>query len=202
MVKKSGGNSKITRLAELTLQRPSSGVSTKTLRADLARLRRHLGKPCPHFGKKGVVQLATPAKSENPPRFNKYAGYVEWQNAVFLWVNAAGGKFTNTFRRGGREVDWYVGGANPTEASPIVRRLLGQGQTKTPLVCLFMRGQPTEPYVYCGACNYVAHNQCKKGFEFTWSLRDFDAVAKKPEFSSLMRPVASTSTVRTSSRWL
>lgn len=190
------------KLAELVLQRPSTGgASTKTLCADLALLRRHLGQPCPHFGKKGVVQLATPAQASDggkaPAKFNKYAGWVEWQNAVFLWVNASGGSFVNTFASGGRRVNWYVGGARPTEQSPVVRRLLAgakRGAAKrgaagsvavaqTPAkVLLFVRATALEPYVFCGACGYVAHDAGKKGFEFTWKLEDFPALRKAPAF--------------------
>lgn len=45
-------------------------------------MKRYRGKPCPHFGKRGVVEFfAQQANDEAPPRFNKYAGFVEWQNA-------------------------------------------------------------------------------------------------------------------------
>eukprot|EP00927_Polykrikos_kofoidii_P056858 TRINITY_DN50946_c0_g1_i1.p1 TRINITY_DN50946_c0_g1~~TRINITY_DN50946_c0_g1_i1.p1 ORF type:complete len:248 (-),score=21.79 TRINITY_DN50946_c0_g1_i1:63-806(-) len=195
-------------LAELFIQRPAKGLSTKELHANLARLRRYLGVPCPHFGKRGVVHLAGPSSStssssasaastapgaigntEAPARFNKYAGWVEWKNAVLLWVNAAGGSFGNSFKRGGRQINWYVGGAKPSEQSPIVKRLLGFGSgdhsAKQTRVLLFMRPCATEPYVNCGECRYVAHDSTKKGFEFTWELADFESLRGTAVFKSL-----------------
>mmetsp|Transcript_138238 Transcript_138238/g.359213 ORF Transcript_138238/g.359213 Transcript_138238/m.359213 type:complete len:226 (+) Transcript_138238:59-736(+) len=180
-------------LAELVLQRPSSGESTKSLRADLQRLRKHLGQPVPHFGKRGVVQLAAASTKRAgdkvvAPKFNKYAGWVEWQNAIFLWVNATGGSFDNTFQLGGRQVNWYVGGARPTDESPIVRRLLGKPSLAKGgnNVLLFVRPRATSPYVYCGQCSYMAHNADKKGFEFTWRLRDFSALRSSTAFKELL----------------
>ncbi|CAJ1330729.1 unnamed protein product [Effrenium voratum] len=110
------------RLAQLLLQRPA-GASTKTLKANLATVKRYAGKACPHFGKRGVVEFFGPG-GETAPRFNKYAGWVEWKNAVFLWVNAVGGSFENSFTDGGKQVSWYVGGVKPTASSPICQRLL------------------------------------------------------------------------------
>ncbi|CAK0841898.1 unnamed protein product [Prorocentrum cordatum] len=179
-------------LAALALRRPASGPSTKELRADLARLRQHLGRACPHFGKRGVLQLAAPAGeggsiADAPPRFNKYAGWAEWQNAVILWVNVCGGSFSNSFTHGGSQVNWYVGGARPTENSPIVQRLLGLDRTKRPPhVLMFARPTATEPYVNCGVVKYVAHDARKQGFEFTWRLRDFGALSKRPDFRRIM----------------
>mmetsp|Transcript_47398 Transcript_47398/g.126877 ORF Transcript_47398/g.126877 Transcript_47398/m.126877 type:complete len:230 (-) Transcript_47398:78-767(-) len=179
-------------LAELVLQRPSSGTSTKALKADLALLKKHLGIPCPHFGKKGVVQLAAPSSEAGaPPKFNKYAGWVEWENAIFLWVNATGGSFDNTFKLDGRQVNWYVGGTNPTDKSPIIKRLLalsdGAAPSAAAQVCLFVRSLATEPYIYCGNCGYLGHDAKKKGFEFTWRLRDFPKLTKAGAFQQLLQ---------------
>lgn len=207
-------------IADLVLRRPSQGPSTKTLHAGLDQLRPHLGRPCPHFGKRGVVQLASVAPTTKkgakqealgPPRFNKYAGWVEWQNAIFLWVNAAGGNFTNTFTNGGKQVTWYVGGANPTEKSPIVGRLLSISKNvdraKTQ-VLLFCRERGTEPYVYCGSLGYVAHDATKKGFEFTWRLKEHARLSKTDGFQTLLDAAANDASCgakksvrRTVARW-
>mmetsp|Transcript_19734 Transcript_19734/g.37113 ORF Transcript_19734/g.37113 Transcript_19734/m.37113 type:complete len:216 (+) Transcript_19734:44-691(+) len=196
MVKVAPAARKRAALAALTLQRPASGRSTKVLKADVKQLQRYLGKSCPHFGKKGVVQFFAPCTSRGeegssaPPRFNKYAGWAEWENAIFLWVNAVGGNFDNSFVNGGSQVSWYVGGQRPTERSPIVKRLLatarGEAGQKNTKVILFVRPRATDPYVVCGPCAYVAHNARKKGFEFTWKLREFAALKKCRDFNRLM----------------
>lgn len=189
-------------LAALVLRRPAKGASTKTLDANLAGLRPHLGRKCPHFGKRGVVQLGAPPSSsaprkakgsieaDAPPKFNKYAGWVEWKNAIFLWVNAFGGNFVNSFSGNGRQVTWYVGGAKPTESSPIVGRLLrasrGQAPEAKTKVLLFVRELATEPYLYCGGVSYVSHNPSKKGFEFTFRLQDHTGLQKIEGFRSLL----------------
>eukprot|EP00929_Paragymnodinium_shiwhaense_P007853 TRINITY_DN111768_c0_g1_i1.p1 TRINITY_DN111768_c0_g1~~TRINITY_DN111768_c0_g1_i1.p1 ORF type:complete len:242 (-),score=35.34 TRINITY_DN111768_c0_g1_i1:210-935(-) len=192
-------------LASLSLNRPATGPSTKAVEANLSILQKHLGHHCPHFGKKGVVQLAAPVTSAASssrstsasaaagglPRFNKYAGWVEWRNAIFVWMNASGGSFTNTFRRGGSQVNWYVGGANPTEKSPIVKRLLSIAnrddakESKTRIM-LFCRRLATEPYVYCGNVKYLRHDAKKKGFEFTWQLRDVEKLKAQPGFKRIL----------------
>mmetsp|Transcript_22960 Transcript_22960/g.34515 ORF Transcript_22960/g.34515 Transcript_22960/m.34515 type:complete len:245 (-) Transcript_22960:189-923(-) len=204
------------RLARLVLQRPASGKSTKELSANLRSLGRHLGKHCPHFGKKGVVQLAAPqlasaalegAEEIGPPKFNKYAGWVEWKNTVFLWVNAVGGSFDNNFRANGREVNWYVGGANPSDSSPIVKRLLTLSSSRAAKpgfeVCLFVRARATEPYVFCGRCNYRGHNGQRKGYEFNWRLSDYPKLVKCPAFRELLalqKPAAAAAVATAATR--
>eukprot|EP00434_Breviolum_minutum_P027764 symbB.v1.2.024559.t1/scaffold2334.1/size145401/1 len=174
------------RLAQILLQRPATGSSTKMLKADLSALRRFRGKACPHFGKRGVVEFfAQQSDGETaPPRFNKYAGWVEWKNAIFLWVNAVGGSFENAFANGGQKICWYVGGTNPTERSPVVRRLLSLKRDTQ--VILFIRPSGTDPYIVCGPCSYVAHNAQKKGFEFTWSLNNFASLKKCEAFQEII----------------
>eukprot|EP00930_Biecheleria_cincta_P088541 TRINITY_DN77783_c0_g1_i1.p1 TRINITY_DN77783_c0_g1~~TRINITY_DN77783_c0_g1_i1.p1 ORF type:complete len:239 (+),score=42.98 TRINITY_DN77783_c0_g1_i1:54-770(+) len=202
-------------LASLVLQRPATGPSTKSVSADLAKLKRYLGHACPHFGKKGVIQLFAPKKltsktgdaSSAPPRFNKYAGWAEWRNAIFLWVNAVGGNFTNTFKQKGQQLSWYVGGQNPTTESPIVKRLLrkahGEGSEKDTKVLLFIRPRETEPYIVCGPCTYAGHNAKKKGFEFTWQLQEFGALQKCSDFKRLIDATkpASSRTSSSAAKW-
>merc|ERR1712194_365617 len=182
--------------------------------ADLQTLKRHLGIPCPHFGKRGVVQLGQKcsqkkAKGSAPPKFNKYAGWVEWKNAIFLWVNAMGGSFVNSFAKEGAEVNWFVGGA-ATVKSPIVKRLLqigaGSQAEKATQVLLFVRPLATEPYLCCGRCAYVGHNAKKKGFEFSWRLEDHAALKKSSHFQNLLALQApgkgkTTAAKRASQRW-
>mmetsp|Transcript_2746 Transcript_2746/g.5737 ORF Transcript_2746/g.5737 Transcript_2746/m.5737 type:complete len:219 (+) Transcript_2746:43-699(+) len=201
-------------LAALSLGRPSTGKSTKVLKADVRQLQRYLGKSCPHFGKKGVVQFFAPGNAKGteissaPPRFNKYAGWAEWENAIFLWVNAVGGSFENTFRNGGSQVSWYVGGQKPSEKSPIVKRLLskarGETEQKKTKIILFVRPRATEPYVVCGPCAYVAHNARKKGFEFTWKLQEFESLKNCADFHQLMNVAkrgGSSSTASAAAKW-
>mmetsp|Transcript_25357 Transcript_25357/g.58964 ORF Transcript_25357/g.58964 Transcript_25357/m.58964 type:complete len:220 (+) Transcript_25357:87-746(+) len=193
-------------LAALSLGRPAAGPFAREVRADLARLRRSVGQPCPHFGKKGVLQFAmkrTGAEAAHPlgpPRFNKYAGWVEWRNAVFLWINATGGSFANTFKKGGRQVTWYVGGPRPSDKSPIVKRLLADDGDSTS-VELFIRKHATTPYVYCGSCKRVSHNSATKGFEFTWELEDYEALKGKPAFKDLLSKKKGTPVERAAERW-
>merc|ERR1712194_897859 len=144
---------------------------------------------------------------------------VEWKNAIFLWVNAMGGSFVNSFAKDtlrtqrchkeGAEVNWFVGGA-ATVKSPIVKRLLqigaGSQAEKATQVLLFVRPLATEPYLCCGRCAYVGHNAKKKGFEFSWRLEDHAALKKSSHFQNLLALQApgkgrTTATKRASQRW-
>lgn len=46
---------------------------------------------------------------EDVPKFNKYSGVAEWNNAVFLWVNVDGNTYGNSFYSEGRYITWFGG---------------------------------------------------------------------------------------------
>jgi hypothetical protein len=172
---------------EKELVKPSSqGAFARELNADLKKVDKELGLPMDSI-KRGVLAACAGPKVIAPPRFNKYAGWAEWQNAIILWVNVCGGSFSNSFTHGGSQVNWYVGGTHPSEKSPIVQRLLGLDRTKrAPQVLMFARPTATEPYVNCGVVKYVAHDARKQGFEFTWRLRDIGTLSKRPDFRRIL----------------
>merc|ERR1712194_608144 len=157
------------------------------------------GKHMPALGKRTVLQIAVRKQDQKgtggkTPTHNWRMGWAEWRNAVFLFVNAEGGKrnFNNTFSKGGRQISWFVGGANPTIDSPVVRRLLHRDMmtkkegakvacSSPATVLLFVRKHADEPFVNCGRLAHRSHDSKTIGFKFTWDLQDFQALNKGSE---------------------
>eukprot|EP00930_Biecheleria_cincta_P075037 TRINITY_DN62233_c0_g1_i1.p1 TRINITY_DN62233_c0_g1~~TRINITY_DN62233_c0_g1_i1.p1 ORF type:complete len:285 (-),score=35.56 TRINITY_DN62233_c0_g1_i1:179-1033(-) len=217
-------------LERLSLNRPedrfqthsAADVSTKELDADLKMMERYLGKPMPAVGKSCVLRLAVRSRDQKAtqgrtPTHNWRMGWAEWRNAVFLWVNLEGGNSLNMgssrnmLSKNGREVTWFVGGANPIEATPVVSRLLQisrgdkrhlpsstvakKGKQKPFLspqeaeavVLLFVRKHADEPYINCGRLSKRSHNSKVEGFKFIWTLKDFAALNRVSQpFKSLL----------------
>lgn len=206
-------------LERLALNRPedrfqthsAADVSTKQLDANLKIMDRYLGKPMPAVGKSCVLRLAVAKRDQKAtqgktPTHNWRMGFAEWRNAVFLFVNLEGGSSLNTgtsqntLSKSGREVIWFVGGANPTKSTPVVSRLLkiscgGKRQLPVsaiarkgkrqpdcspreaePVVLLFVRKCADEPYINCGRLWKRSHNPKIKGFKFVWVLKDVRAL--------------------------
>lgn len=67
-----------------------------------------LGHPMSTFGKAAVMAAANGGKE---PKFSKFPGVVEWQNALFLWVNVAApdNEYHNEFLEGGKAITWFGG---------------------------------------------------------------------------------------------
>ena len=68
-----------------------------------------LGAEQDSFGKLFVV---TKANGGCQPKFNKFAGALEWRNCVFLWVNLMckePSQYPNIFLKEGREIVWFGG---------------------------------------------------------------------------------------------
>lgn len=63
---------------------PPSLDSSRSLNAEVSFFLDRLAKPLGAPTKALVMQMAHPKKM---PKFSKYSGVVEWQNAIFLWVN-------------------------------------------------------------------------------------------------------------------
>jgi hypothetical protein len=57
----------------------------------------------------------------------RYAGVVEWANAIVLWVNVDGGDYDNFFLKNGREMTWFAG-SRATGDTPVILRLLEAGR--------------------------------------------------------------------------
>jgi hypothetical protein len=82
-----------------------------------------LGHPCEEYGKAAIMQKSS-LVNHHQIRFNKYSGVVEWQNALFLWVNIGGSQgYKNTFEANGEYISWF-GGSSMHKESRIVKRLL------------------------------------------------------------------------------
>ena len=99
-----------------------------------------LGQHLKIEGKQFAMQQM--AMGTTSPRFSKYSGVVEWQNAVVLWVNLdktlvqdsgdnmsrttispSKQKFCNVFSRGGRRMAWF-GGSRHHLGSRVIQRMV------------------------------------------------------------------------------
>ena len=138
----------------------------------------HLGKPVPEFGKAAAVALL--AGRTCPPKFSKYAGALEWRNAVVLWVNIGGSDYANVFSEKGATMSWFASPQCHAD-SPIVSRLLGSSTQ----VLLFCR-LPQQPYVCCGRLACVSHDLERRPLRFMWRLRDIDKLRGRDEFDELL----------------
>lgn len=185
----------------LESREPAERGSTRGVRVDVPALLRgglgeHVAGPST---KASVVALLAGAggSGRQMPRFSKYAGGLEWENAVSLFINIGGSDYNNTFSHGGQRVSWF-GGSKMHLDTPLVQRLLtgaeaeeegGEGGEGAATVLLFCRevGRETGAYVCCGRLRYVQHWQVHP-LKFEWDLLDFDELAaSKPPFKALMR---------------
>ena len=130
-------------------------------------------------------------------RFSKYAGALEWRNAVVLFVNVGGKDYKNLFASDGVDgltMTWYASPRN-NESTPVVQRLLAtrgeadggggsKGAAATPVV-LFCRLEG-EPYVCCGRLGYKSHVPRHQPLKFVWRLLDYQQLRGQEDFDELM----------------
>jgi len=172
---------------------PPSADSSRALKARLDRFIEGdlLGVKVGEYGKAAVMAEANGGKV---PRFNKYSGFVEWSDCIFLWVNLGedGGEssYSNIFSEGGRHITWF-GGSRVYEDSEITKRLLAYGNPqKDPKhpesIVLFVRLRG-ESYCCLGRLEHREYNLTKHPIAFTWVLRDFDTLKEKRDFLDILK---------------
>eukprot|EP01065_Artemidia_motanka_P003493 TRINITY_DN11673_c0_g1_i1.p1 TRINITY_DN11673_c0_g1~~TRINITY_DN11673_c0_g1_i1.p1 ORF type:complete len:259 (+),score=49.81 TRINITY_DN11673_c0_g1_i1:68-778(+) len=133
-----------------------------------------LGKSFPAPGKAAVVECVV--RGEDPPRFAKLCGLLQWRNCVQLWVNVGDDhRYVNTFRRGkgSTTMTWYASAsANPDTHA--IRRLTAAATAplrgKDP-VLLFCRLEG-RPYVFMGRVQLVSMEPAARPLEFVFKLVD------------------------------
>lgn len=171
---------------------PPSADSSRALKAQLDVLLGDdiLGKKVDGYGKLAVMALANGGKA---PRFNKYSGFVEWSNSVFLWVNLGDDKseYPNQFSDGGKYITWF-GGSKVHEESDIIKRLISLGKKSdtptTPVsdsILLFARLQG-ESYCCLGRLSHAKYDLKSHPVSFLWSLQDFDKIKSTKDFKDLL----------------
>ncbi len=174
---------------------PAPG-SSRTLDADLGRvLGEYLGKKVPFTGKQCVMDLLTPEGS-GYAKFSKYAGVVEWRNAVVLWVNVDGGDYDNLFLKGGSEMTWFAG-SRVTAETPVMLRLIEagkdvekrekgeKGKGDTSEILLFCRLQG-EPYVFMGRVYHEWYETRRHPIKMIWRLRDWEAIKESSDVKEIV----------------
>ena len=169
---------------------PPEAKSARALHVDVAGLlAQHLGKEIPGPATKAsVVDKIAPRGA----KFSKYAGALEWKNAVVLWVNIGGSDYKNNFasdKAGGLTMTWYAS-ESLHEDSHIVRRLLpieggGDGDAEVLLFCRDKRITPSGPYVFCGRLAYGSHVATKRPLKFLWRLLDAETIMEAEAFRAL-----------------
>jgi hypothetical protein len=154
-----------------------------------ALLERHLGQHMPgRPTKEDAVKAMTGGRGA---RFSKYAGSLEWRNAIVLWVNVGGSDYKNMFKpdaSGELTMTWYAS-ERQNEGTPVVQRLLATADKAADEVLLFCRLQG-EPYVCCGRLAYDSHVPRRQPLKFVWRLRDAAAVRGQPAFDAVLAPGA------------
>lgn len=139
--------------------------------------------------KASVMEFASRASC---PKFSKYAGAIEWKNAIFLFVNVGGSDYKNLFMDGARRMSWFAGGRQHEE-TPVIKRLLSAKSPRRLLFCrLVQSGAPPSPYVFCGRLEYVRHYPGTLPLEVEWSLGDYDALSSSERFQALMAHASSS----------
>lgn len=184
------------RAARALAERPAAEAGTsRGIALDVpAVLAKYLGEPIP--GPPTKLSAVSAITGGRGARFSKYAGALEWRNAIVLWVNVGGKDYKNVFdtkgAKGAVSMSWY---ASPMfqEASPIVQRLIatganadkGGGQGGGDAVLLFSR-LPGEPYVFCGRLAYMSHVPRQRPVKFAWELRDAPEMRGRADFEALL----------------
>jgi len=170
-------------LTEVAERPPPDAGSARAIALSVdAIIERHLGKPVSStFTKAAAVEAITGRKNVS---FSKYAGSLEWRNAILLWVNIGGADYRNVFLDGGARMTWYASPKN-NEGTPVVRRLLA-GKEAVLLFCRLQQEGSSEPYVCCGRLEYVSHDPSRQPLKFVWSLRDLETLRKSADFRELL----------------
>ena len=170
--------------AALAARPPPEKDSARAIKLDVpAILSTLLGKPIPGAPTKAsAVDAITMGTSA---RFSKYAGALEWKNAIVLWVNVGGSDYKNLFSAkseessssadgGGLTMTWYASERN-SEETPIVQRLIA-GRDAVLLFCRVEKEGRKEPYVCCGKLGYVSHVPRRQPLKFVWRLEDAEGL--------------------------
>lgn len=143
----------------------------------------------------------------------RYAGVLEWNNAIVLWVNADNSQYKNRFLGDGEEMTWYAGdrcvpytpmferlreygGLSPRippaedeeEATETQESQMKYGEPKGD-VLLFCR-KPGEPYVYLGRLEVVDCDVRKLPIKFVWRLKDHADLKGLPDFVELVKAMS------------
>ena len=196
-----GGKVKVEATASLS-DRPAPDPGTsRAIKLDVASIiASHLGRQIDGPSTKdSAIRAITDGRGA---RFSKYAGCLEWRNAILLWVNVGGSDYKNVFKpdkeSGGLTVTWYAS-KMLNEQTPVVLRMLatagkadgkGDGGGSKDTVLLFCRGLNDrggyEPYVCCGRLGYVSHVPGIQPLKFVWRLLDADGLKGMPDFDDLM----------------
>eukprot|EP00397_Hematodinium_sp_SG-2012_P026714 GEMP01028018.1.p1 GENE.GEMP01028018.1~~GEMP01028018.1.p1 ORF type:complete len:338 (+),score=56.96 GEMP01028018.1:96-1109(+) len=170
-----------TRSTEASVVLSDDRASTKMLIADLSVLklghyvegRRARDRSLPQVdfatGRMSVLEMFV---DREKVKFNKYSGWLEFQNAVCLFVNAYSA-FDNCFRNEGSEMTWFVGGKHPKTA-PILKRLTNPDET----VLLFSRTKAILPFIYMGKLRCLSCDPDIPGVKLTFALLDSAALRK------------------------
>ena len=130
------------------------------------------------------------AYSSSSVSFNKYCGALEWQNAVFLWVNVQEGdhaEYANKLYDGGRRFSWF-GGSKMDEGTPVVQRLLGR--RRDDFILLFVRFEK-ESYVCLGRLEVFSSDVSRRPVQIIWNLIDFEKVVKTHVFVRVLKVLRS-----------
>lgn len=178
--------------------------STRNLEANVAlMLSTYLGKSIGVPNKDPVIRLLQPARVH--ARFNKFAGILEWRNAVVLWINKDSAQYENTFSADWSTVTWFMSESSTLE-TPAIQRLLHCGSaaavddSKTGAsaaadaaeapppadILLFCRDQSTgDPYVFCGRVKYAQYFPQRFPVKFLFTLLDRERLMREADFCKL-----------------
>ncbi len=179
--------------------------STRNLEANVAlMLSTYLGKSIGVPNKDPVIRLLQPARVH--ARFNKFAGILEWRNAVVLWINKDSAQYENTFSADWSTVTWFMSESSTLE-TPAIQRLLHCGSAaavddrKTGAaaastaaaeapppadILLFCRDQSTgDPYVFCGRVKYAQYFPQRFPVKFLFTLLDRERLMREADFCKL-----------------
>ncbi len=178
--------------------------STRNLEANVAlMLSSYLGKSIGVPNKDPVIRLLQPARVH--ARFNKFAGILEWRNAVVLWINKDSAQYENTFSADWSTVTWFMSESSTLE-TPAIQRLLHCGSaaaiddSKTGAaaapaaaeapppadILLFCRDQSTgDPYVFCGRVKYAQYFPQRFPVKFLFTLLDRERLMREADFCKL-----------------
>ena len=148
--------------------------------------------------------LRSPADADTkrppaPPRFSKYSGIQEWNNAVALFVNVGGGTgYANVWSDGCRKMAWFAQPGQSPETR-VIKRMLehhhqtsgaegGQAEDSKPTPILLFIRNVGEAYVFCGNVTVVPGelSLSSRPMRFTWQLSDYDTLMRSNDWQTLV----------------
>ncbi len=177
--------------------------STRNLEANVAlMISAYLGKSIGVPNKDPVIRLLQPPRVH--ARFNKFAGILEWRNAIVLWINKDSAQYENTFSADFSTVTWFMSESSTLETPAIVRLLhcgsataaddakpgavANDGDEAPPPadILLFCRDQSTgDPYVCCGRVKYAQYFPQRFPVKFLFTLLDRERLMREADFCKL-----------------